>query len=97
LQLQAWCPALPDDTKNAPPGVLARVGQEPQFTHYTTFAKLTVPAATHAAKARELLEQAERGCLIANSLGGTRDLEAQVITEDPANARRIGEPASVST
>jgi len=74
-------------------GVLARVGQEPRFTHYTTFAKLTVPAAAHAAKARELLEQAERGCLIANSLRGTRVLEAQVIAEYPANARQVGEPA----
>ncbi len=65
-------------------GVLERVGRVSQFTRYTTFATLTVPAGTDAAKAREFLERAEHGCLIANSLRGTRILDAQVISVEPA-------------
>ena len=60
-------------------GVLDRVGQVSQFTRYTTFATLTVPAGANAVKARELLERAEHGCLIANSLRGARVLEAEVV------------------
>ncbi len=63
-------------------GVLERVGQASQFTRFTTFTKLTVPVGSDAAKARELLERAEHGCLIANSLRGTRTLEAQVVTAE---------------
>lgn len=62
-------------------GLLERVGQLPQFTGYTTFATLTVPAGVDLAKARELLERAEHGCLISNSLRGTRVLEAEVISD----------------
>jgi organic hydroperoxide reductase OsmC/OhrA len=57
-------------------GVLERIGQNSQFTRFTTFTKLTVAAGSDVAKARELLERAEHGCLIANSLRGTRTLEA---------------------
>jgi organic hydroperoxide reductase OsmC/OhrA len=59
-------------------GVLERVDRNSQFTRYTTFAKLTAPAGTDVAKAREFLERAEHGCLIANSLRGSRVLEAQI-------------------
>jgi organic hydroperoxide reductase OsmC/OhrA len=59
-------------------GVLERVDRNSQFTRYTTFAKLTAPASTDVAKAREFLERAEQGCLIANSLRGSRVLEAQI-------------------
>ncbi|HXZ60746.1 MAG TPA: OsmC family protein [Steroidobacteraceae bacterium] len=59
-------------------GVLERVGRTSQFTRYTTFAHLTVPAGADMAKARELLERAEHGCLIANSLQGSRALETQI-------------------
>ncbi len=45
-------------------------------------AELTVPAGTDAVKAREMLDRAEHGCLIANSLRGSRSLEAQVIVAD---------------
>jgi len=65
-------------------GVLERVGQNSQFTRYTTFARLRVAAGTDTAKARELLERAEHGCLIANSLRGARSLEMQVLVESPA-------------
>jgi organic hydroperoxide reductase OsmC/OhrA len=63
-------------------GTLDRIERASQFTHFTTFATLAVPAATDLAKAREMLERAEHGCLIANSLRGLRTLEAQVIVAD---------------
>jgi len=63
-------------------GVLDRVERTPQFTRFTTFATLTVPPGTDTAKARELLERAERTCLIANSLRGSRALDAQVRAAD---------------
>ena len=44
-----------------------------------TFADLVVPQGTDLTKARELLERAEQGCLIANSLRGERALEAHVM------------------
>lgn len=66
-------------------GVLERVGQVSQFTHYRTFAMLTVPSGIDTAQARELLERAEHGCLISNSLRGTRVLNAQIISADPAS------------
>jgi organic hydroperoxide reductase OsmC/OhrA len=60
-------------------GVLERRERLLQFTRYTTYATLTVPTGTDAVKARELLERAEHSCLIANSLRGTRALDARVI------------------
>jgi organic hydroperoxide reductase OsmC/OhrA len=60
-------------------GTLERVERLPQFTRYTTFAKLTVSAGTDGTKARELLERAEHSCLIANSLRGSRALETEVV------------------
>lgn len=62
-------------------GVLERVGRRSQFTRYTTFAKLTVPEGADSAKARELLERAEEGCLIANSVDGSRSLETEISVE----------------
>lgn len=75
-------------------GLLERVGQVPQFTRYTTFATLTVPAGADSAKARELLDRAEHGCLVSNSLRGMRVLEAQVISAEPAAAQG-SEPAEL--
>jgi len=57
---------------------LTRVERLPQFTHFRTFANLLVPPGTDIDSARALLEQAEHRCLIANSLRGSRTLEAQV-------------------
>jgi organic hydroperoxide reductase OsmC/OhrA len=59
-------------------GILDRVDRVSQFTRYTSVVKLTVAAGADVAKARELLERAEHGCPIANSLRGTRSLDAQV-------------------
>jgi organic hydroperoxide reductase OsmC/OhrA len=60
-------------------GTLERVDGKAQFTRFANFVTLTVPLGTDVAKARSLLERAEHGCLIANSLRGVRTLEAQVL------------------
>jgi organic hydroperoxide reductase OsmC/OhrA len=65
-------------------GVLERAGQVVQFTRYTTFATLTVPTGVDTTKAHKLLERAEHGCLVANSLRGERLLEARVLSAEPA-------------
>ena len=60
-------------------GTLERVDGKSQFTKFATFATLQVVAGSDVAKARSLLERAEHGCLVANSLLGARSLEAEVI------------------
>ena len=64
-------------------GVLERIDGVSQFTRYTTRAMLTVPSGTDEARARKLLEKAEHGCLIANSLRGDRAARGR----DPAAGR----------
>jgi organic hydroperoxide reductase OsmC/OhrA len=59
-------------------GTLERVAGVTQFVRYITRATLTVPSNTDHAKAHELLERAEKLCLVANSLRGQRALEVQV-------------------
>ncbi len=59
-------------------GLLERVERQSQFTQFTTHAHLVVPDGVDFAKAKMLLEQAEHGCLIANSLRGVRILETEV-------------------
>jgi len=60
-------------------GVLERANQVAQFTRFTTFAKLRISAGEDEERARELLERAERACLVANSLRGSRKLESQIL------------------
>lgn len=67
-------------------GVLERAGQTSQFTSFTTFAELTVSVGSDVPKARELLDRAEHGCLIANSLRGSRTLEASVLAGETTEA-----------
>jgi organic hydroperoxide reductase OsmC/OhrA len=67
-------------------GVLERVERISQFTRYTTFAKLTVREGADTARARELLERAEHGCLIANSLRGSRALDVEISIEHAPTA-----------
>jgi organic hydroperoxide reductase OsmC/OhrA len=59
-------------------GTLERNSGITQFTRYSTRATLTVSPGTEHAKARELLERAEKLCLVANSLRGERSLEIQL-------------------
>jgi len=65
-------------------GTLERVEGVSMFSRFVTRAELTVPAGTDFAKARLMLEKAEHSCLIANSLRGTRTLEATVIESGAA-------------
>jgi organic hydroperoxide reductase OsmC/OhrA len=68
-----------DDLKCEVEGVLGRVEGVTRFSGYTNRATLTVkPGADHA-KAKELLERAERVCLVNNSLLGDRRLVAEVV------------------
>ena len=60
-------------------GSLERVDGKSQFTKFASFATLKVPAGSDITKARTLLERAEHGCLIANSLLGARKLETEII------------------
>jgi organic hydroperoxide reductase OsmC/OhrA len=60
-------------------GTLERVDGQAQFTRYACFAKLVVPHGSDLATARSLLERAEHGCLISNSLRGSRVLAMEVI------------------
>jgi organic hydroperoxide reductase OsmC/OhrA len=59
-------------------GVLERNSGVTQFTRYHTRATLTVKPGTDHTKARELLERAEKVCLVSNSLRGERMLDVQV-------------------
>lgn len=59
-------------------GTLERVSGVIQFVRYITRATLTVQSNADHVKARELLERAEKLCLVANSLRGERALEIQV-------------------
>lgn len=63
-------------------GTLDRAGRIPQFIRYTTIAKLIIPAGANGETGRELLGRAERACVIANSLRGSRQLEAEIIVEE---------------
>lgn len=64
-------------------GLLERIDRTSQFTSFTINATLTGRAGTDVAKARDLLERAERGCLISNSLRGSRALEVRVVVAEP--------------
>lgn len=70
-------------------GTLERAGELTQFTRYATFVKLEIPAGGDTAKGRELIQRAEHGCLIANSLRGTRSLQAEVVIDRPMVAEPI--------
>ena len=63
-------------------GTLERVAGVTQFTRYLTRATLTVKPTVDIAKAKELLERAEKLCLVANSLRGERSLEATVNVQE---------------
>jgi organic hydroperoxide reductase OsmC/OhrA len=60
-------------------GTLERVAGVTRFSRFTTYATLRLTAGGDAAKARLLLDKAEHGCLVANSLHAERSLVADVI------------------
>ena len=61
-------------------GTLEKIEKLTQFTEFKVTAKLTVPAGTNEAKARTILEKAEKYCLITNSMKAESHLEAEVLT-----------------
>jgi organic hydroperoxide reductase OsmC/OhrA len=65
-------------------GILDRVEGTTRFVRYKTSAELRVAPGADVEKARQLLERAEKGCLIAASLLGERELVAQVRVEGAA-------------
>ncbi len=60
-------------------GTLAQVERAVQFTAFTTHARLELPAGGSRDKAEKLLEKAERGCFITNSLKGESALEIELV------------------
>jgi len=60
-------------------GVLERIDGNSRFTTLTTRVRLVVPPGTDAARAKRLLEKAEQGCPISNSLTATKHLEAEIV------------------
>lgn len=69
-------------------GVLERAGDTTQFTRFATAARLTTHRCGDHAKGQALLEQAEHGCLIANSLRGERALSTDIVSAEAAGDRR---------
>ena len=59
-------------------GTLDRVERVTQFTSFLVRASLQIPAGANEEQAHRLLERAEQGCLISNSLKGASRLEATV-------------------
>jgi organic hydroperoxide reductase OsmC/OhrA len=60
-------------------GVLERFEGNSRFTQIHTRVRLVLPPGGDAARARLLLEKAEKGCLISNSLTAARHLECEVV------------------
>lgn len=76
-------------------GVLERVDGVSQFSRFQTHATLTVAGGADEARARVLLEKAEQGCLISNSLRGARSLEVEIRSApaEPAAQRASSQAA----
>jgi organic hydroperoxide reductase OsmC/OhrA len=60
-------------------GVLERIDGNSRFTQMHLRVRLVVPAGGDAARARMLMEKAEKGCLISNSLTAEKHLECEVV------------------
>jgi len=60
-------------------GELDKLDGITQFTRLRTHATLRAAPGSDAAKARQLLEKAERLCLIANSLKAAKELDCQIL------------------
>lgn len=60
-------------------GLLERVDGNSRFTRMDLRVRLVVPAGGDAARARTLMEKAEKGCLISNSLSAEKHLVCEVV------------------
>ncbi len=65
----------------SPEGRLERIERTTRFTKFTVNARLTVPAGTDTKKAQRVLEKAEAGCLITQSLVADTQLLADIIVQ----------------
>ena len=63
-------------------GTLDKIERITQFTRFDLTVELTVPAGTDEKKAHRLLEKAERGCLITNSLTAAIHLDATLRSDE---------------
>ncbi len=63
-------------------GVLDKQDKVTQFTAFQVSAKLTVPTGTRQDLAARLLEKAEHGCLITNSLKAETELSIEIIESE---------------
>ncbi|HTT12405.1 MAG TPA: OsmC family protein [Burkholderiaceae bacterium] len=61
-------------------GVLDRADGVSRFIRFSSRVCLTVPGGTDEARARQLVEKSERGCLVANSLNAERTLSIEFRT-----------------
>ncbi|MCH7509099.1 MAG: OsmC family protein [Proteobacteria bacterium] len=59
-------------------GTLDRVDRVTRFTHFDIQARLRIPAGTDAGKAKQLLEKAEKNCLVSNSLNAEKSIAVSV-------------------
>jgi organic hydroperoxide reductase OsmC/OhrA len=59
--------------------VLDRVEGRSRFVHFATHASITLREGGDPVVAKALLERADHGCLVANSLSGTRSLKVSVL------------------
>lgn len=62
-------------------GLLDTVDRVIQFTRLTIHATLTLPGGADEVRARQLMDRAERHCLVSNSLKGEHLLIAKVVVE----------------
>jgi organic hydroperoxide reductase OsmC/OhrA len=60
-------------------GKLERIDGNSSFTEITLRVRIVVPAGGDAARARQLLEKAERGCPVSNSLTAAKHVETEVV------------------
>ena len=61
-------------------GTLSKETDGLWFTHVDTAATLTVPMGADVERAKQLVEKAEKSCLLSNSLRATRALTVKVVT-----------------
>lgn len=62
-------------------GILEKHERTVQFTHFSVKAILTLSPGADATRARRLLRQADRACLIANSLKAERTLAIEIVQD----------------
>ena len=66
-------------------GRLEQIDRVAQFTHFDVCARVELPPGTDTAAALRVMEKAERGCLIANSMKATVHLEPEIhVAAEPA-------------